>query len=107
MNKKKFFSFLRSPSSRKRIVKEGGDQVDLMFSLDKHATMVIENIGSNNIFYLANQDSFENIFKASVVIKMFRRDGTMARVLMSIVIVFLSCHSPKIVVNFYEALQVK
>ena len=30
----------------------------------------------------------------------------MARVLMSIVIVFLCCHSPKIVVNFYEALQV-
>ena len=30
----------------------------------------------------------------------------MARVLMSIVIVFLICHSPKIVVNFYEALQV-
>ena len=30
----------------------------------------------------------------------------MARVLMSIVIVFLCSHSPKIVVNFYEALQV-
>jgi hypothetical protein len=30
----------------------------------------------------------------------------MARVLMAIVIVFLCCHSSKIVVNFYEALQV-
>ena len=30
----------------------------------------------------------------------------MARVLMSIVIVFLCCHSPKIIVNFFEALQV-
>ena len=42
----------------------------------------------------------------SVVNEILRRDGTMARVLMSIVIVFLCCHSPKIVVNFYEALQV-
>ena len=30
----------------------------------------------------------------------------MARLLMAIVIVFLSCHSTKIIVNFYEALQV-
>ena len=42
----------------------------------------------------------------SVLNEILRRDGTMARVLMSIVIVFLCCHSPKIVVNFYEALQV-
>jgi len=34
-----------------------------------------------------------------------RRDNTMARLLMAIVIVFLSCHSTKIIVNFYEALQ--
>ena len=34
-----------------------------------------------------------------------RRDGTMARLLMAIVIVFLCCHSTKIIVNFYEALQ--
>ena len=30
----------------------------------------------------------------------------MARLLMAIVIVFLCCHSTKIVVNFYEAYQV-
>ena len=30
----------------------------------------------------------------------------MANVLMSIILVFFSCHSTKIVVNFYEALQV-
>jgi hypothetical protein len=35
-----------------------------------------------------------------------RRDSTMARLLMAIVIVFLCCHSTKIIVNFYEALQV-
>jgi len=34
-----------------------------------------------------------------------RRDTTMARLLMAIVVVFLCCHSTKIVVNFYEALQ--
>ena len=34
-----------------------------------------------------------------------RRDGTMARLLMAIVIVFLCCHSTKIIVNFYEALE--
>jgi len=34
-----------------------------------------------------------------------RRDNTMARLLMAIVIVFLCCHSTKIIVNFYEALQ--
>lgn len=34
-----------------------------------------------------------------------RRDGTMARLLMAIVIVFLCCHSTKIIVNFYEAVQ--
>ena len=31
----------------------------------------------------------------------------MARLLMAIVIVFLCCHSTKIVVNFYEAYQVR
>ena len=30
----------------------------------------------------------------------------MARLLMAIVVVFLCCHSTKIVVNFYEAYQV-
>ena len=35
-----------------------------------------------------------------------RRDGTMARLLMAIVVVFLCCHSTKIIVNFYEAVQV-
>ena len=35
------------------------------------------------------------------------RDGTMARLLMAIVVVFLCCHSTKIIVNFYEAIQVK
>jgi len=34
-----------------------------------------------------------------------RRDGTMARLLMAIVVVFLCCHSTKIIVNFYEAVQ--
>jgi len=34
-----------------------------------------------------------------------RRDSTMARLLMAIVIVFFCCHSTKIIVNFYEALQ--
>lgn len=34
------------------------------------------------------------------------RDGTMARLLMAIVVVFLCCHSTKIIVNFYEAVQV-
>ena len=35
------------------------------------------------------------------------RDGTMARLLMAIVVVFLCCHSTKIIVNFYEAVQVR
>ena len=30
----------------------------------------------------------------------------MARLLMAIVVVFLCCHSTKIIVNFYEAVQV-
>lgn len=34
-----------------------------------------------------------------------RRDTTMARLLIAIVIVFLCCHSTKFVVNFYEAFQ--
>ena len=36
-----------------------------------------------------------------------RRDGTMAALLSTIVLMFLACHSTKIVVNFYEAIQVK
>ena len=36
-----------------------------------------------------------------------RRDGTMAALLSTIVIMFLTCHSTKIIVNFYEAIQVK
>lgn len=35
-----------------------------------------------------------------------RRDTTMARLLMAIVIVFLCCHSTKIIVNFFEAYQI-
>ncbi len=35
-----------------------------------------------------------------------RRENTMSSVLMAIVVVFLCCHSPRIVVNFYEAFQV-
>ena len=35
-----------------------------------------------------------------------RRDTTMARLLMAIVVVFFCCHSTKIIVNFYEAFQV-
>ena len=35
-----------------------------------------------------------------------RRDGTMAALLSTIVIMFLACHSTKIIVNFYEAIQV-
>ena len=31
----------------------------------------------------------------------------MARLLMAIVVVFLCCHSTKIIVNFYEAVQVR
>ena len=36
-----------------------------------------------------------------------RRDGTMAALLSTIVLMFLACHSTKIIVNFYEAIQVK
>jgi hypothetical protein len=36
-----------------------------------------------------------------------RRDSTMASVLMVIVILFFLCHSSRIIVNFYEALQVR
>ena len=36
-----------------------------------------------------------------------RRDGTMAALLSTIVIMFLACHSTKIIVNFYEAIQVR
>jgi hypothetical protein len=36
----------------------------------------------------------------------FRRDTAMAGLLTAIVIVFLSCHCPKVAVNLYEAIEV-
>ena len=52
------------------------------------------------------RDHAQIFVKYSKIISNISRDGTMARLLMAIVVVFLCCHSTKIIVNFYEAVQV-
>ena len=51
--------------------------------------------------------AFRSTLIHNSISKSHRRDTTMAALLFSIVIVFLLCHTTRLVLNIYEAIQVK
>jgi hypothetical protein len=51
--------------------------------------------------------TFRSTLIHNSISKSHRRDTTMAALLFSIVIVFLLCHTTRLTLNIYEAVQVK
>ena len=69
------------------------------------ATTLIHNSISSAHRHICKYETNTNTMQSFLSLS-DRRDGTMAALLSTIVIMFLACHSTKIIVNFYEAIQV-